>query len=405
MNACIITIGNEIIEGSRLDTNSQWIARQVAKHGIITEKIISIGDDKTSICDEILKSVDQFNFIFITGGLGPTHDDITLSSFQKVFNLKSRIDLEYLKILDKAFQDRGIKMPKINQNQGLVLDSTDILNNTMGTARGIHYKHSKSDFFIMPGVPAEMYRMMKEIIIPSYLGNEVESQYKVIRTSGIAESKLSEKIEKLMAAHNKDLKFSFLPSYKGVDFILKARHLDIKLNEVSIKFYNAMQPYSFGYDNDSFPEFIIKSLSAKNISISLAESCTGGLLGKILTDVPGSSRVFIGGIVAYNNSIKINQLSISKAQLDKHGSVSSEIAKEMACNIKNIFNSDMGLSITGISGPTGNSNDKNIGLVYIGIAFKDQCIVRKFNFNLNRDLNRKMSCYVALNIIKKIINE
>ena len=166
-----------------------------------------------------------------------------------------------------------------------------------------------------------------------------------------------------------------------------------------------MKPYSFGYGEDSFLQFLVNELSDKNLSIALAESCTGGLLGKMLTDIPGSSQIFLGGITAYSNVIKINQLNISEEKLKKHGAVSSEIAQEMAHNIRKIFNSSIGVSITGISGPRGDSKNKDIGLVYIGIDFKNECISKKFNFNLTRNLNRKISCYTALNMIRKKINE
>ena len=405
MNACIITIGNELLDGTRLDTNSQWISKTISQYEVTIDKIISISDNKITIYNEIKECIDKYNFIFITGGLGPTHDDVTLVAFQEVFSLESRIDLQYLERLHKMFLDRNIEMPEINKNQALVLENTNILDNPIGTARGLHYRYSKSNFFLLPGVPSEMYNMMKKNIIPSYLGNKIDNKCKTIRTSGIAESKLSEKIEKLISIYNKDFNFSFLPSYKGVDFILKSKSTTVDINTVSMEFYNQMVPYAFGFSKDSFPSFIINELSKKDISISLAESCTGGLLGKILTDTSGSSKVFKGGIIAYSNSVKINQLNISKEKLKKYGAVSSEIAEEMALNVKNIFNSTLGLSITGIAGPEGESINKNTGLVYIGISFKDTCFAKEFNFNFNRDLNRKISCYTALNIIKKIIND
>ena len=404
MKTCIITIGSEILDGSRLDTNSQWIAKKILNYGLIVEKFLSIGDNDISISNA-LKNSSKYDFIFITGGLGPTHDDLTLSSFAKFFDLKMNIDDKYLKNLGKKFSDGDINMPQINKNQALVLENTEILDNSLGTARGIYYKHLETNFFIMPGVPAEMYCMLKDVIIPSYLGNKINLSHKTIRTSGIAESKLAEKVENLMLDYAETCTFSFLPSYKGVDFILKTNLKNKAFENVIDKFYNAMKPYSFGYEDDSFLLFIINMLSNKKLSISLAESCTGGFLGKLFTDTPGSSKVFIGGVLAYSNSIKINQLNISKDKIEKLGAVNSEVAKDMAENVRNIFNSDIGISTTGIAGPSGDSKNKDVGLVYIAIAFKNKCISKKFNFNLNRDLNRKLSCYAALNMLRKIIYE
>ena len=315
------------------------------------------------------------------------------------------IDNSYIKEIKQKFLDRNIEMPKINQNQAIVLDGADIISNPIGTARGIHYKHLKSNFFIMPGVPSEMYKMMETIILPNYIGAQVESKHRTICTSGIAESRLSEKVQDLMSHYSKDFNFSFLPSYKGVDFILKAINQYQEIDRVVSEFYNAMNPYSFGYENDSFIEFIVNKLSCEELTISLAESCTGGLLGKMFTDIPGSSKIFKGGIIAYSNSIKETQLNIPKEKIEKYGAVSSEVAIDMARNVKNIFKSKIGLSITGISGPGGGSDDKDIGLVFIAIAFKNECLYKEINFNLNRDLNRKSSCYAALNMIRKTIEE
>ena len=405
MNACIITIGSELLDGTRLDTNSKWITEKIAGYGVVAQKIVSIRDNELDIFDAISETIDRYTFIFITGGLGPTLDDITIESFKKVFQLNSRVASDYIKEIEQKFLDRNIVMPKMNQNQAVVLDGADIIDNPIGTARGVYYQHSKSKFFIMPGVPSEMYRMMDDIILPNYIGKPIELRYRTIRTSGIAESRLSEKIENLMSLHSKDFDFSFLPSYKGVDFILKAIKENVELDKVADEFYAEMSPYSFGYENDSFIEFIIGKLSENQFTISLAESCTGGFLGKIFTDIPGSSEVFKGGVVAYSNSIKVSQLNVSNEKLDRYGAVSSEVAKEMAQNVMHIFKSTIGLSITGIAGPLGESNNKDVGLVYIALAFKNICICKKFNFNLNRDLNRKLSCYTALNMIRKVIEE
>jgi len=405
MNACIIAIGDELLDGTRLDTNSQWISRRIAQYGVYTKKMLSIGDSRTDIRDAIETTINKYDFIFITGGLGPTHDDITFSTFQQIFNLDSKIDREYLRKLNQMFLDRNIKMPEINENQGLILDKTNILDNSVGTARGLHYKHLNSNFFIMPGVPSEMYQMMDNVVISSYLGSKIKAESIIIRTSGIAESKLAEKLHDLISHYDKDCSFSFLPSYRGVDFVLKLKNDNFDIKIISDIFYNNMKPYVFGYNQDLFPNFIINKLKSKDISISIAESCTGGFLGKIFTDVPGSSEVFKGGIIAYNNSIKKNQLSISDQKLKKFGAVSPEVAKDMALNIKNLFKSDLGLSITGISGPGGESDTKSVGLVYISIYYKDQCTTKKFNFNLTRDMNRKFTCYTALNMIRKAIND
>ena len=405
MKACIVTIGNELIDGSRLDTNSKWISDKILKHGIATTKIISIGDDQAEITEVVLGTANKYDYIFITGGLGPTHDDITVSSFKLAFNLPQQIDEEYLQQLESMFSNRGVRMPKINENQAIVLEGCEIIQNPIGTARGIYYKYLKSQYFIMPGVPKEMYNMMEKNIIPSYLGEEVKQNIKTVRTSGIAESKLAEKVQSMMLKYHEDVLFSFLPSYRGVDFVLKTTDPNLDITKIADEFYHKMKPYSFGYNQDSFKSFILNQLSKKDLSIALAESCTGGLLSKMLTDTPGSSKAFLGSVIAYSNEVKINQLGISKSKIDKYGAVSSEIAVDMACNIRDIFKSDLGLSITGIAGPKSDDSNKDVGLVYFGISFKDMFISRKFNFNLNRDMNRKFACYAALNIVRKTIDE
>ena len=208
-----------------------------------------------------------------------------------------------------------------------------------------------------------------------------------------------------MLKYHEDVLFSFLPSYRGVDFVLKTTDPNLDITKIADEFYHKMKPYSFGYNQDSFKSFILNQLSRKDLSIALAESCTGGLLSKMLTDTPGSSKAFLGSVIAYSNEVKIDQLGISKSKIDKYGAVSPEIAVDMACNIRDIFKSDLGLSITGIAGPKSDDSNKEVGLVYFGISFKDMFISRKFNFNLNRDMNRKFACYAALNIVRKTIDE
>ena len=401
MNACVLTIGDELLQGFTTDTNSSWLGMALLPYGINISKIITVGDDINSIIQESQKILaDNFDFFFVTGGLGPTHDDITKEAFCQLLNDELIFDKNYYSKLKERFDKRLVKMPESNRSQAMLLKKADSIPNNTGSALGLHILEKNTHIFILPGVPGEMKEMVSKYIIPNYIGTVQKENYITIKTAGVMESRLAEMVKELMEKYSDSFRFAFLPHYNGVSF--RIHNLDEKndIEKIGGEFIQAMQPYTYGLNDDSLEGVLGEKLRTKNLTIAVAESCTGGLIGKRLTDNAGSSEYFLGSITAYSNPLKESLLNVSAETLDEHGSVSEECSLEMADGIKNKTKADIGLSTTGISGPGGGTEEKPVGLVYIGLVTPEKSIVKKYNFNFGRHIHREMTATAALNITR-----
>ena len=403
MKIGIITIGSELLNGLRMDTNAHWIAKNAILFG---GEVIS----KTSILDkeeDIFIALDNFlkrniEMIIITGGLGPTHDDITAKSLYKYFEDTPSLDISYWEKLKDRFIKKGYDVSNLNKSQALIPTRGDIIPNSKGTARGLYFKSNNAKIVAMPGVPNEMKSMMRNSVFPMIQkSSKISMHYKILRTTGIYESQLfnilSEHIDKYS-----NVNVAFLPSYLGVD--IRISSTDKKsYSSLSETIQSKIGDYIFSEDNTPLEEVVAKRLIRNKITISTAESCTGGLISDRLTNVPGVSSVYIGGLVAYSNIQKINLLEVKEKTLLDHGAVSEKTAIEMAVGARKRFDSDIGISTTGIAGPDGGSPEKPIGLVYIGFSSKTISKSYKFEFNHDRVTNKMISSQVALNILRKNI--
>ena len=403
MKIGIITIGSELLNGLRIDTNAHWIARNVILFG---GEVVS----KTSILDQeedIFIALDNFlkrniEMIIITGGLGPTHDDITAKSLYKYFEDTPSLDISYWEKLKDRFIKKGYDESNLNKSQALIPTRGDIIANSKGTARGLYFKSNNAKIVALPGVPNEMKSMMRNSVLTMIQkSSKISMNYKILRTTGIYESQLfnilSEHIDKYS-----NVNVAFLPSYLGVDIRISSKY---KKSYISLleTIQSKIGDYIFSEDNVSLEEVVAKTLIHNKITISTAESCTGGLISDRLTNVPGVSSVYIGGLVAYSNIQKINLLEVKEKTLLNHGAVSEKTAIEMASGARKRFDSDVGISTTGIAGPEGGSPEKPVGLVYIGFSSKTISKSYKFKFNHDRITNKMISSQVALNILRKNI--
>ena len=299
-----------------------------------------------------------------------------------------------------------MEIPPNNRSQAMVISGTEVIPNTLGSARGIHIESNGNHLFSMPGVPAEMQGMFSDYIIKNYLPEVKKESIALIRTTGIIESKLAEKIQQHIDDYSDRYSFSYLPKFTGVDFkIRQDSPCKLGLDTVSKSFFEWLSPYAYGWENETLESVVASQLIKKGLTLSVAESCTGGLISKRLTDVIGSSSFFLGGIIAYSNDIKVNQLSISKELLKKDGAVSQAVAKAMAESIQTITKCDIAIATTGISGPSGGTNEKPVGLVYIAISYNGNMWVKEFNFFPKRSIHREITSQTALNMVRKIINE
>ena len=401
MKIGIITIGSELLNGSRVDTNAHWIAKNVILFGgeVISKKSILDNEvDIASALNYFLKT--PIEMILITGGLGPTHDDITANSLYEYFNDDPIFDSSYWDKLNKIFTSKGLDVSNLNKSQAFIPKKGEIIPNNLGTARGLSYNHKNARIIAMPGVPKEMKSMMNESVLPLIQrSSKISINYKILRTTGISESKLFNILEVAIGKFV-DVNIAFLPSFLGVDLRISSNN-KISFDSALKEIFACIEYYIYSQNNEPLEEVVSKMLIEKKITISTAESCTGGHIGDRLTNISGVSSVYKGSIVAYSNDQKIKLLHVDEKTLKEHGAVSEETAVAMAIGVQKKFATNIGISTTGIAGPGGGTAKKPVGLVYIGFAYNGLSKAYKFNFKHDRVSNKMISAQVALNIIRK----
>ena len=399
----IITIGDELVSGFRTDTNSTWIASQLHLINNDVHSIYSVADNSKQIIQALQLQISlKIDYVFITGGLGPTNDDKTLASVKKFLGSNYFLDENYSSYLNNKF--KNIEYRDMIKNQSTKIDGVNYLSNPKGSALPFYFTKKNTTFFVMPGVPLEMKNIFKnqiKCLIDKTSKTRITAN---LLTSGLGESLLSNKINDIIKTYSKNIKFSFLPNYGGVVVRLESIDSDKNLfEEVKNNLKKKFNKYFVTEEDVSLPEFVLKLLSEKELSLSIAESCTGGFMSKIITDFSGSSKIFKGSVIAYSNEIKEEILKIPSHILLKHGAVSEMTSIKMCKSVNDIFKTDISVSTTGISGPDGGSVEKPVGLVYISVMFENDIITKKFIFNKDRDINRKITISAALNMIREIV--
>lgn len=399
MKVAILSIGDELLSGKTINTNANYISLVLDDLGCEIVKQVTVADRKSDILDcltDLFKM--PIDLILCTGGLGPTSDDITLEVIFSFFNSKKLFDDKYwIKLMNK-YSNIGIPISKSNKKQAVVPDNGSIIPNPIGTARGFQFEKNKIVFIAMPGVPSEMKAMMNDTIIPMVESKIVKNKYMAtIRTTGGAETIIYDLINENNDYNN--INIGYYPSVYGVDIRLVGKNLN-KLNTIKENIANIISEYFYTFSENSLEYIVVNNLIKHQFTIATAESCTGGLIGNRITEVSGSSNVYKGSIVAYSNSVKINNLGINKNNLKKYGAVSREVAGEMASQVRKIFNSKIGVSTTGIAGPSGGTNEKPIGLVYVALSSKEDLVIKKYNFHSNRNKNKIRSSQAVLKIIQ-----
>lgn len=406
----IISIGDEILIGQIVNSNASYIGEKLYSIGIPVHKIVTIGDTEHALLEELEDSGKNYDVTVITGGLGPTHDDITKPILIKYFNDELVSDEKVLEHVKSIFKNRNIEMPDVNYGQAMIPKNSKIIWNKNGTAPGIWIEEKNKIYIALPGVPYEMKEMMTESVIPMLMESFKDKidyilKSRTILTTGIGESTLAELIGDVKSFLG-DNKLAFLPTLYGVRLRIDVKggdfaEIENKLNAIEFSLRNKIGNYIFGTDEDLLEGKIGEILLEKNLNLSVAESCTGGLLASKITDISGSSKYFIGGICVYSNETKINLLDVDKKTIEKFGAVSEETALEMAKNVRKKFGTDIGLSVTGIAGPTGGTEEKPVGLVWIGYSDKTRTFAKKFMLGSKRDRTKLRSVYLALDILKK----
>ncbi|NOX64288.1 MAG: competence/damage-inducible protein A [Chlorobi bacterium] len=409
MKAKIITIGDEILIGQILNTNAAFIGEKLVENGIDISESVVIGDDEDSILKEFRNAFENNELIIVTGGLGPTHDDLTLECIVKFFNTELVESEEVLNDIKNIFEKRGRKLTPSNIEQAKVPKIADIIRNHSGTAPGTWIEKDGKIFISLPGVPFEMKEMITGYIIPRLSEKlSVEKNKRIIKsllTTGIPESFLYERlgdIEELLQGSA----LAFLPSQFGVRLRITvigedADDAENQLTRIEQQIRAKVGQYIYGTENDTLEEVVANLLIDRGLSIAVAESCTGGLISHRLTNVSGSSKYYERGFITYSNGAKVEHLKIDEDLLMKYGAVSLEVARLMAEGVKAVSGTDIGIAATGIMGPTGATFDKPVGLVYIGFCDSKICTAREFRFGDDRLLNKDRTSQAALDMIRR----
>ena len=394
MTATILTIGDEILIGQVVDTNSAFIAQSLDKIGIDIHEFLSISDDRQHILGALAQLQDQVDLVVITGGLGPTKDDITKHTFCDYFNdilvRNEEVENHIVNLFEKIL---NIPATQVNKDQALVPSQCIVLKNENGTAPGMWMKKGNTVFIALPGVPYEMKAIVTNVIIPKVV-TEYKRPYiihKTILTYGMGESMLADKIADWENNLPTFIKLAYLPNAGKVRLRLSGRGTDKAILEKAIEenvtsLTKIIGEIIVGFDDNETLEVVVgRLLSRKNKTLATAESCTGGKIAQVLTAIPGASKYFKGSIVAYDKAVKTEVLGISEETIKKHSVVSAQVAEEMATNIRRLLKTDFGIGVTGNAGPTSDDTNEAIGIIFIALATADGVASQRFSFGQPRE--------------------
>ena len=410
MKAQIITIGDELLIGQTIDTNSAWMGAELSKIGFDVFRKTSVHDDHDDIMDILNQVAGKTDVVLITGGLGPTSDDITKKVLCEFFNSRMVINAEVLSMVEEMMRQRGIAMIERNRLQAEVPEACRVLTNARGTAPGMWFEKEGTVFVSMPGIPYEMQYIMNEHVVPE-LKRRFSTQviiHRNIMTYGAPEARLADMLAGFEQSLPGCIKLAYLPSYGVIKLRLTATGEDKNLmentvNEQVSKLYEIIPDLIFSATEESIESAVGRFLKTGSHSLCTAESCTGGKIASLITSIPGSSEYFKGSVIAYDNSIKEELLKVPGDVIRKYGAVSEEVVKRMAEGARRILKTDFALATSGIAGPDGGTEEKPVGMVWIAVASARGTVTEKCFFYLDRIANINRFSYAALNLLRKQI--
>lgn len=417
MRSIIISIGDEVLIGQVVNTNASWLGRELFSIGIPAERIITVPDNEKEILKEFKNAFSNYDVVVVTGGLGPTHDDITVKCVAKFFKCKFVLNEKVLKHVKSVFERRKIPMPVVNIGQALVPEVAAVLENKSGTAPGLLIDKNDKVFCVMPGVPHEMKYIGETGLFP-YLYKKYKKKIKrvikqkTLHTIGIGESLLAEKIGDINKIVRKgkdfEVKLAFLPANYEVRLRITAiapvpaKALRL-INDAELFIKKKAGEFIYSTSEGSIEKTVGDLLKKKKLTIAAAESCTGGLITSKLTDISGSSVYVMDSIISYSDEAKTRLLGVKSATIKKYGAVSKQTAIEMARGIRKRSKTDIGISVTGIAGPTGARSGKPVGLVWIGFCDKKVTFAKDFIFTKDRLRNKDIMAKMALEMVRKVL--
>ncbi|MFL5585081.1 MAG: competence/damage-inducible protein A [Gemmatimonadaceae bacterium] len=415
----LITIGDELLLGFTVDTNAAHIARTLAAEGVEIVRRATVGDDAERIALAVREALDRTGAVITTGGLGPTSDDLTKPAIARLFGRKMVLDEEIASAIEQRWRARfpTSKFPATNRMQAEVPEGARILTNRHGTAPGIWLEDDSGRWVAMiPGVPREMRGMLAEEVLPEIRSRAGESRAVVlsgtVRTTGIAESAIAELLgPNFLGDPGTDLgslPLAFLPGVSGVDLRVTAKGLPRERAEklvraAVLKLRSRVAAYVYGEADEDLAAIVLGKCRDKALTLAVAESCTGGLLGERITNIPGSSDVFLGGIIAYHNDVKRLQLGVSAETIEANGAVSEQVALEMASGVRDRLGAGIGVSVTGIAGPAGGTAEKPVGLVWVAVHHTSGK-ARRFHLGGDRTEIRQRAAQAALEMVRRALS-
>jgi len=407
MKAEILTIGDELLIGQVINTNQAYIAEKLSAVGIAIGRMITVGDRLDLILEAFREAWERTDVMLVTGGLGPTHDDVTKKAACEFFGTELESNHEVRANIERLMQLRNATWSPAAEEQTMFPRTAQVIPNRRGTAAGMLFERTGMYCIIMPGVPYEMSAMVDDWIVPFLESKRRGSfvRHLTLRTTGVSESVLSKNLGDLGELLD-GTRLAFLPSPFGVKLRItseehEASIAERKLHEVGQRIAAKAGKFLYGTGTQELEDAVGKLLLEKKLTIAVAESCTGGLITDLITNVSGSSGYFEHGVVAYSNKSKIETLSVSQDLINKHGSVSKEVAEAMAVGIRKAAGTDIGLSTTGIAGPTGGTPEKPVGLVWIGYADADGSLALKFSFGDDRRRVKERAAAAALELVRR----
>lgn len=407
MTAELLTIGDELLYGQIVDTNSPWMGAALSEAGIQVVRRTTVGDVESEILTAFREAEQRVHIILVTGGLGPTNDDLTKPCLVKHYNCELKINKEALEEVTAFFKRRGRELTEVNRQQAALPSCCEKITNKIGTAPGMWFERNGKVLVSMPGVPHEMKLMMTDLVIPKLKQHFVTPAiyHKVIRTVGIGESFLADKISSWENSLPPHIKLAYLPSLGEVKLRLTGIGKSKEELEKEIEgLVDALLPlageYIFGFGDEPLEKVIGNTLRNRNLTLSIAESCTGGYVSHLITSVPGSSVYFMGSLIPYSYEIKMRQLGVRAETLEQHGAVSEATISEMANLVRAKFNTDIGVATSGIAGPGGATPEKPVGTVWIAYSDKHHTVTKKLQLSTDRGINIRLASTAVLNLIR-----
>lgn len=401
-SAEIINIGDELLAGHTLNSNATWMSSALKNIGIKVLKHLVIADEKEAIISALDQVSPQADYIFVTGGLGPTEDDRTKAVITSYFGGELLFSEEIFAEVLAFFAKRGRVPSESNKGQAVFPNNAKRIVNTKGTASGMIFEREGKKYYIMPGVPYEMQSMMLASILPQFSQRSLNliEEYQ-INTFGLPESYIADKITEVIP---QDINVGYYPSVKGITIRLNGKD-DGVLKKTQEKIIKILGMAVYSTSNESMEDIVVNLCMHRQFKISVAESCTGGLTASMITDVPGSSEIFKQSYVVYSNEAKIKELGVSEDVIKKHGAVSTETVEAMARGLKIKTGADITIGISGIAGPDGAVPGKEVGLIYIAVLFNDKLRIKKLNYDRGRKKNKEYAARAALNEVRLAILE